>query len=271
MPVGNITRGTTNPNRLRRVDRWIQTWPGLRTTGDPLVVDLGYGASAITTVELRERLIRVRPEIEVVGFEIDPERVASARADLSRWGMADAHPPIRFELGGFETPLPRGRQAVAIRAFNVLRQYDEADVPAAWNSMLAAVQPGGVLVEGTCDEIGRVSTWIALTPGRPGSAGGPQSLTISLKLEGLEAPSIAAERLPKALIHHNVPGDPVHQLMTDIDRWWAVHAALSTFSATQRWMATVESMRANGWPVLAGRTRWRLGEITIAWGALGRE
>ena len=271
MPVGNITRGTTNPNRLRRVDRWIQTWPGLRSTGDPFVVDLGYGASAVTTVELRERLVRVRPDVELLGLEIDPARVASAREDLLRWEMTDAHPPIRFDLGGFETPLPRGRKATVIRAFNVLRQYDEPHVPAAWESMLAALQPNGVLVDGTCDEIGRVSTWIALTPAVGDRPAGPQSLTLSLKLDGLDVPSIAAERLPKALIHHNVPGDAVNNLMTDLDKWWAVHAPLSTFGATQRWMATVESLKSNGWPVLAGRTRWRLGEITIAWGALGRD
>jgi hypothetical protein len=173
--------------------------------------------------------------------------------------MTDAHPPIRFDLGGFETPLPRRRTATVIRAFNVLRQYDKQHVPAAWASMLAALQPNGVLVDGTCDEIGRVSTWLALTPAVGDRPAGPQSL------------SIAAERLPKALIHHNVPGDAVNNLMTDLDKWWAVHAPLSTFGATQRWMATVESLKSNGWPVLAGRTRWRLGEITIAWGALGRD
>ena len=43
--VGRITRGTTNTNRLRRVDRWIARHPVLRRTPDPLVVDLGYGAS----------------------------------------------------------------------------------------------------------------------------------------------------------------------------------------------------------------------------------
>ncbi len=276
MPVGNITRGTTNPNRLRRVDRWICAWPGLRTAENPLVVDLGFGASAVTTVELRERLLRVRPDVELLGFEIDPARVTSARADLTRWGMADARPPIRFELGGFETPVPRGRSPIVIRAFNVLRQYDESAVVPAWNAMLATVAPGGVLVEGTCDEIGRVSTWIALTPARGderdsgGDDGGPKSLTISLRLDGLENPSIAAERLPKALIHHNVPGDPVHALMNDLDRGWAVHAGLGSFGATQRWVATVESLKTAGWPVLAGRTRWKLGEITIAWGAFGR-
>ena len=53
-PVGNITRGTTNPNRMRRVDRWLvgpQSWR-LRNAADPLVVDLGYGAKPATAVEL---------------------------------------------------------------------------------------------------------------------------------------------------------------------------------------------------------------------------
>src|SRR5437762_6480319 len=67
-PLGAPTRGTTNPNRLRRVDAWIAaTLAGpLRQAGDPLVVDLGYGASPVTTVELRARLVRVRPEVRVV-------------------------------------------------------------------------------------------------------------------------------------------------------------------------------------------------------------
>ncbi len=55
-PRGRITRGTTGTNRLRRVDRWIAAQPVLRRATDPLVVDLGYGASATTTLELAERL-----------------------------------------------------------------------------------------------------------------------------------------------------------------------------------------------------------------------
>ena len=48
-PEGRITRGTTGVNRLRRVDRWIAALPVLRSAADPLVVDLGYGASATTS------------------------------------------------------------------------------------------------------------------------------------------------------------------------------------------------------------------------------
>ena len=45
-PVGVITRGTTNPNRLRRCDRWLAGPQAWRLRGRPApVVDLGYGAS----------------------------------------------------------------------------------------------------------------------------------------------------------------------------------------------------------------------------------
>ena len=32
--VGQITRGTTNTNRLRRIDRWIARHPALRRTAE---------------------------------------------------------------------------------------------------------------------------------------------------------------------------------------------------------------------------------------------
>jgi hypothetical protein len=262
-PQGNITRGTTNPNRLRRVDRWASRWPALRKTENPLVVDLGYGASAVTPVELIERLRKVRPDATLVGFEIDPERVASARAELPRLKQHGRDTAgVSFEHGGFETPLASGKTAVIVRAFNVLRQYDEAEVAEAWQSMCARLQPQGVLIEGTCDEIGRVSTWIALTPD------GPATLTVSLRLTDLESPSIAAERLPKALIHRNVAGEKVHAFFIELDRWWNTHAGLSSFSAEQRWVATVQSMKDSGWPVRDGRSIWRLGEITVDWSSV---
>ena len=42
------------------------------------------------------------------------------------------------------------------------------------------------------------------------TADGPQSLTLSARLSDLDHPATFAERLPKALIHHNVPGHPVY-------------------------------------------------------------
>ena len=265
-PIGTVTRGTTNTNRLRRVDRWIATLPVLRTTDDPLVVDLGYGASGVTALELQQRLARMRPDVDVLGLEIEPGRVRTALAQLAevRAGTTPFAPGARvdFALGGFEVPVPGDRRVAVIRAFNVLRQYDEADVVGAWRRMTSRLQPGGLLVEGTCDEIGRVSSWVDV------AADGPRHLTISLRLEGLEVPSVVAERLPKVLIHRNIAGEPVHDLLAELDRQWRHAAPLASYGATQRWIASVEGLRDAGWPVRAGRSRWKLGEVTVDWSAV---
>lgn len=255
-PVGTITRGTTNPNRLRRCDRWLagpQAWRLRRAEAPPVVVDLGYGASPITAVELRDRLATVRPDVEVVGIEIDPDRVAAGRA-LER-------PGLRFRLGGFEVPLEGGARPTVVRAFNVLRQYDESEVPGAWALVQERLTEDGLLVDGTCDEIGRRATWVAV------ERGGPVSLTLSMRLRGLAQPSDVAERLPKALIHHNVPGEPIHAFLQDLDRAWAHAAPQGAFGARQRFLTMASSVAAD-WPLLNSPSRWRLGEVTVAWPAV---
>ncbi|AZS43314.1 class I SAM-dependent methyltransferase [Microbacterium oleivorans] len=264
--VGQVTRGTTNTNRLRRVDRWIARHPVLRRTPDPLVVDLGYGASGVTAFELEARLRRARPDVEVLGLEIDPARVARARAQLEQVrdgsGVFAADARVSFARGGFEVPVPGDRRPAVIRAFNVLRQYDEQDVRAAWERMASRLRPDGMLVEGTCDELGRVSTWIEVGPDAA-----PRSLTVSLRLAELDSPAIAAERLPKVLIHRNVDGERVHDVISALDREWTRAVAASSFGPVQRWRATLEALVAAGWPI-GSRSRWRLGEFTVPWQAV---
>ena len=261
MATGHPTRGTTGTNRLRRVDRWLAEHPALRGAGSPLVVDLGFGASGATTFELHARLARRLPGVRVHGIEIDPERVAVARAQL-----ADRDESVRravtFGSGGFETPTPGDERPLVVRAFNVLRQYDESEVAAAWRLMLDRLAPGGLLVEGTCSEIGRVASWVGLRPE------GPESFTISLHLGSLDAPSIAAERLPKALIHRNVPGERVHELLDALDEAWAREAGLGVFGPRQRFEAACRRLRDAGWPLRDRPRRWRLGELTLPWSAV---
>jgi len=248
-PRGEITRGTTNPNRLRRVDRWIAARLAATGPDAPLVVDLGYGAKPVTAVELAARLAPLRAR--VVGLEIDPARVATARP------AADP-PRLSFQHGGFELA---GLRPDVIRAFNVLRQYDESAVAAAWKAMTSALAPGGWLVEGTCDELGRLASWALLEAGSPA----PVSLTLAARLSTLDGPVEFAERLPKALIHHNVPGEPIHALLSELDTCWQRAAAQSVFGPRQRWMAAVRAYRDLGYAVLDGPHRWRLGEVTVPW------
>ena len=229
MPIGSVTRGTTGTNRLRRVDRWIAHSRSFLRSAAPLVVDLGFVASPATTLELHQRLTRVRPGTRVVGIEIDPSRVALA--------AASAGPGVEFAVGGFEVPLAGDARPDVIRALNVLRQYGESEVVDQWRRMTGRLAAGGVLVEGTCNEVGRVASWVDV------DADGPRSFTISLRVAGLEHPSIVAERLPKALIHRNVDGEPVHALLDALDRAWAMQAPLSTYGATQRWIGVAGQLR----------------------------
>jgi hypothetical protein len=117
---------------------------------------------------------------------------------------------------------------------------------------------GAVLIEGTCDELGRIATWTVVEDGTP------RTLTFSARLSDLDHPATLAERLPKALIHHNVPGEPIHELLAALGRAWETEA--TPFGPRQRWLATVRRMRDEGWPVLDGPARWRLGECTVSYG-----
>src|SRR5262249_11308069 len=151
----------------------------------------------ITTLELAARLRAVRADVRVVGLEIHPERVRSARET-----SCDS---VRFELGGFEMA---GLRPTLVRAFNVLRQYPVEAVPDAWSTMQARLAPGGLIVDGTCDEIGRRCAWVLL------DSTGPLSLTLACDPFAVERPSDLAERLPKVLIHHNVAGQRMHDVLT---------------------------------------------------------
>lgn len=189
-PEGVVTRGTTGINRLRRSDRWLMHHPDvarvLHSRDDALVVDLGYGAMPVTTLELAARLRTVRRGLRVVGLEIDPDRVVPGRDG------------VEFARGGFELA---GLRPVLIRAFNVLRQYPEEAVAPAWDRLRSGLAPGGLLLDGTCDELGRRCAWVLL------DEHGPRTLTLAWSPFHSDAPSDLAERLPKALIHRNVPGN----------------------------------------------------------------
>ena len=242
--LGLPTRGTTNPNRLRRVDRHLVQVHAelLRTADRPLVVDLGYGATPVTAVELHQRVRQVRPDAEVVGLEIDQARVDAAQPAATEG--------LSFRRGGFELA---GLRPLVVRALNGLRQYDEPAALEAWTTMRAGLQPGGLLLEGTCDELGRRGAWVTLTPD------GPQALTLAAHLPTLERPGDLAERLPKALIHHNVPGTRVHALLRALDEAWDRSAPYAAFGNRQRWRATCDAL---AWEQTGPR---RDGEVTVPW------
>lgn len=248
-PFGVVTRGTTGVNRLRRSDRWAIHHPlitdYLRAQPRPLAVDVGYGASHTTTVEWARWLRRVRPDIDVVGLEIDPQRVLEAREG------------VRFELGGFELADYRPH---LVRAFNVLRQYDVAEVPVAWETVLANLADGGLFIEGTCDEIGRRASWLLL------DRAGPRTLTLAWDPADVDKPSDVAERLPKILIHRNRPGEKIHEFLTRLDDAWERCAGWEPFGPRVRFEKTRQLLIDEKLPLHPQRRRTRDAVVTVDWG-----
>ena len=185
----------------------------------------------------------MRPDVQVVGVEIDQARVDAA--------LPAAREGLSFRRGGFELA---GLRPLVIRCLNVLRQYEPAAAAEAWTVLCAGLQPGGVLIEGTCDELGRRAAWVTLGPD------GPRTLTLAAHLQTLGRPGDLAERLPKALIHHNVPGQPVHDLLLALDAAWDRSAG--PFGNRQRWAATLDAL---AWEQTGRR---RDGEVTVPWASV---
>ncbi len=150
-PVGHPTRGKTALNRLRQIDIFVAlALPGAITNGSPLVVDVGFGAYAWTTLEMWQRWLLLNSTLRVLGIEIEPQRVEAA------FPYADP-PAVNFKLGGFNVlDATGGEQVRLIRAYNVLRQYEEAAVPTAIDTMGRALESNGVLIEGTSNPTGRL-------------------------------------------------------------------------------------------------------------------
>ncbi|GAA1338129.1 hypothetical protein GCM10009611_05320 [Arthrobacter roseus] len=137
-----------------------------------------------------------------------------------------------------------------MRAFNVLRQYREHEYAAHWATVQSRLAPRGLFIDGTCDEIGRRSTWVAV------SAEGPVSLSVSMRFGAFTLPSDVADRLPKALIHRNVPGERTHAWLQAMDRAWLAAAPQSSYGNCQRWIAMCVALQAEGWPLLSSPSRW---------------
>jgi len=194
-----VTRGKTAPNRLRKTDTFLcVVYPELVRHLPGLYIDLGYGAYPITSVETLHRLRRLKPTVRVVGVEIDPQRVADT--------LPYSEPGLEFRHGGFNLPLQKGEAVAIVRAFNVLRQYAEAEVQAALAALAASLSENGLIIEGTCDPVGRLLTF-NLYQRRASLAHIGLVLAPSLHADFLPRQFQAV--LPKNFIHHAEPGGAV--------------------------------------------------------------
>jgi hypothetical protein len=256
-PLGQHTRGKTARNRLRRVDNFLLLYDGaLVRRRDGLFarafyVDLGYGAEPATTLESAARLRRANPRLPVLGVEIDPERVARA--------VPYADDLTCFRLGGFNLPLQDGETVRAIRAFNVLRQYDECQVQEAWQVMGRHLLDGGLLIEGTADPSGRV--WVANLLRRAGDGLLYEGLLFSTNFRGGFEPGIFQPVLPKNCIHRVVPGEKMHDFISAWHRAARETVSYKTWGARQWFGASARLLAERGYPLDLRRRLVRRGYL----------
>ena len=264
-PQGQITRGKTAQNRLRRVDLFFSRYDPLllrRTDGpfaDAFFVDLGYGAEPFTTLETTRRLRHINPDLRVLGVEIDRDRVAAAQP------FADEH--TEFRLGGFNLPLGlsaggRPETVRAVRAFNVLRQYAEEEVAGAYAELARHVLPGGLLVEGTSDPYGRI--WVANVMRRTAITDAAVAATAAWQAEALVfstnfrlgfEPSLFQPVLPKNYIHRMQPGEPIYAFMEAWKRAAQRTQAERTWGLRSWFIASARALAAEGFAVTQ-HSRW---------------
>ncbi len=262
-PEGLPTRGKTASNRLRRVDNFILLYePSILTRTDGLFadswfVDLGYGFDARTTLESAQRFRRVQPDLHILGVEIDRERVNAALPFAD--GRTD------FRLGGFNLPMKAGEHVRLIRAFNVLRQYEEKDFTPAYERLAEYVLPGGLMIEGTSMPFGQI--WVANVvrreEGERKEAWRFEALVFSTNFRpGFDITDFQAV-LPKNYIHRVVKGEPIH----DFFEAWKGSAAETShakvFGLRQWFVAAAEGLAARGYRIDL-KKKW-LGKGFLIW------
>ena len=151
--LGLPTRGTTNANRLRRVDRWLLATqvPRLRDAARPLVVDLGYGSSAVTTLELVERL---GAEVEMIGrrsalAEATSKAAALALAEMDASVGASSSAIVTASSGVCGSAGSGGGGSSELGHAPVIRRYSSQLLvkrPSAVPSLSHCSAAGGTLV-----------------------------------------------------------------------------------------------------------------------------
>jgi hypothetical protein len=248
-PEGQPTRGKTASNRLRRVDNFILLYePSLltRTDGsfaDSLFVDLGYGFDPRTTLESAARFRRINPDLRILGVEIDEERVEAA--------LPYADEKTFFRLGGFNLPLKEGEHIRLIRAFNVLRQYQEKDFAPAYERLAQYVLPGGLMIEGTSTPFG--SIWCANVV-RKVERGKTdlwnfEALAFSTNFRaGFDISDFQAV-LPKNHIHHVVSGEQTYDFFEAWKGAAAQSSAMKIYGPKQWFVGAAELLAQKGYRI----------------------
>lgn len=258
---GQITRGKTAHNRLRRVNQFILHYDPMLihrkdlANAETIFVDHGFGWAPFTTLESARLFHAINPTLKIVGVEIAPERVATGEPFLTD--------KIDFRLGGFDIPYETNQQARLIRSFNVLRQYDEADYLSSVLKLTEGLMDGGLLIEGTSNPNGR--WWCANLIRKQKHQLHYLGIVFSTNFRDGFSPSEFQPYLPKNLIHHMHEDHPIANFL----QAWQ-HASQTTIHNREhgyrQWYAScIEEVASMGFAVETRRRFTRRGFCIFRW------
>ena len=243
--LGQPTRGKTARNRLRRADNFLLMYDASLFSSGTMIketsyfVDLGYGAEPFTTLQSARTLRKVNSELPVLGVEIDPERVERAAPFEDRI--------TKFRLGGFNLPLHEGEKVRAIRAFNVLRQYQEGEFEEPVRILGDYLMEGGLLLEGTSNPSG--SIWVANLFRREAAVLKHEGLLFSTNFNSGFEPEMFQPVLPKNYIHHMLPGEAIYEFFQVWKRSARQLISLKEFSLRQWFKGSAEMLADAGYQI----------------------
>jgi hypothetical protein len=188
----------------------------------------------------------VNPGLKILGVEIDKERVEAA--------LPFVDDKTFFRLGGFNLPLMEGEQVRLIRAFNVLRQYEEKDVIPAYETLTHIILSGGLMIEGTSNPFG--SIWCANVARKAGNGSWVmEALVFSTNFRLGFEPGEFQTILPKNLIHYVLPGEPIHEFFQAWKESAAETSSMKTYGVRQWFISTAERISQRGYDIFLQR-KW---------------
>lgn len=215
---------------MAALDAWLVAHCPELLDGRGAIVDVGFGESPITTLELARAVGRT-----VIGIErkLPPERPQG----------------LQLLEGDFATVATLSPTAV-VRAMNVLRGYREEEVPQIHASLGAGLIEGGLILEGSTDTEGHV-TVVWLLRQRAGQLAREALLFHTDFTRGF-SPWLFRDWLPRDLRRRAQPGTAIHSLLTA----WDEQAKTGPADPRARFVASVHGVvEATPWELEHGFAR----------------
>ncbi|MBL8918331.1 MAG: methylase [Myxococcaceae bacterium] len=202
-------RARTRPGRLHAFDGWLALEERALLSAPGLLVDLGFGASAITTFELSQAF----PAHQVLGLELDAARVEAARREF---------PQLDVRVGSLDSSSPTA--ALVVRIANVARGMTKPRAAELHTHAARWLVEGGVCLEGSTDVEGHVSSFWVLR--KRGGEVVREALVFQTDFARGFSPWLFRDVLPRALRRDVRPGTAIGTLLEQwADAWQLVRGA----------------------------------------------